>query len=241
MSDRRADETSIAPRRSLAGASDDSGSSDSDGPVLPPMPKPSGRSRKSRPAKERKSRGSRQDRVREVSSSRSSSARSSAAASGSGPAATTGYGSSASTSLPHTTTLPRTDPAPSRGGGRNPRQARLRITQVDPWSVTKTAFLLSIALGVVTVVAVAVVWSVLGAAGLWDSIDSAVQETVGGSSGTPFQIEQYVGTSRVLGFTMIVAVVDVVLITMIATLGAFLYNLAATLLGGIEVTLAEDD
>ena len=47
--------------------------------------------------------------------------------------------------------------------------------------------------------------------------------------------------SRVMGFTMIVAVVDVVLITAIATLGAFLYNLAAALLGGIEVILAEDE
>ena len=47
--------------------------------------------------------------------------------------------------------------------------------------------------------------------------------------------------SRVLGFTMIVAVVDVVLVTVIATLGAFLYNLAAALLGGIEVVLAEEE
>jgi hypothetical protein len=39
---------------------------------------------------------------------------------------------------------------------------------------------------------------------------------------------------------MLVAVIDVVLITAIATLGAFLYNMAASLLGGIEVTLAED-
>ena len=37
--------------------------------------------------------------------------------------------------------------------------------------------------------------------------------------------------SRVMGFTMIVAVVDVVLVTVIGTLGAFLYNLAAALLG----------
>ena len=47
--------------------------------------------------------------------------------------------------------------------------------------------------------------------------------------------------SRVMGFTMIIAVIDVVLMTVIATLGAFLYNLAAALLGGIEVILAEDE
>ena len=44
-------------------------------------------------------------------------------------------------------------------------------------------------------------------------------------TGEPFDIQDYAGTSRVLGFTMIVAVIDVILITAIATLGAFLYNL----------------
>ena len=82
---------------------------------------------------------------------------------------------------------------------------------------------------------------VLGAAGVWDSINSIVQQAVGSDQAQPFDIEEYVGTSRVLGFTMIVAVLDVILITAIATLGAFLYNLSAALLGGIEVTLAEDN
>ena len=104
----------------------------------------------------------------------------------------------------------------------------------------KTSFLLSIALGIVLVVAVAIIWAVLGAAGVWESINSIVQQAVGGE-GESFDIEEYAGTSRVLGFTMIVAVIDVILITAISTLGAFLYNLSAALLGGIEVTLAEDN
>ena len=104
----------------------------------------------------------------------------------------------------------------------------------------KTAFLLSIALGIVLVVAVAVVWSVLGSAGVWESINSTVQQAIGSDSGSEFRIQDYLGTSRVVGFTMIVAVIDVILITAIATLGAFLYNLAAALLGGVEVTLTEE-
>ena len=127
----------------------------------------------------------------------------------------------------------------SEGSTHSVRRARLRLVQVEPWSVMKTAFVLSVAIGIVTVVAVGIVWGVLGAAGVWDSINSIVQQAVGGQ-GKPFDIEEYAGTSRVLGFTMIVAVVDVILITAIATLGAFLYNLSAALLGGIEVTLAED-
>ena len=123
---------------------------------------------------------------------------------------------------------------------RRTRRARLRLVQVDAWSVMKTSFLLSIALGIVLVVAVAIIWAVLGAAGVWESINSIVQQAIGGE-GDPFDIQEYAGTSRVLGFTMIVAVIDVILITAISTLGAFLYNLSAALLGGIEVTLAEDN
>ena len=136
---------------------------------------------------------------------------------------------------------PVTKKAPSAPGKRPPRRARLRLTRVDPWSVMKTAFLLSIALGVVTVVSVLMVWTVLGAAGVWESINQTVQNIVGGESAGDFDVENYIGTSRVMGFTMLVAVIDVVLLTAIATLGAFLYNLAAALLGGIEVTLAEDN
>ncbi|WP_435769697.1 DUF3566 domain-containing protein [Nocardioides sp. SYSU DS0651] len=124
--------------------------------------------------------------------------------------------------------------------GRGPRRARLRLTRIDPWSVMKTAFLLSIAFAVVTVVSVAMVWQVLGAAGVWESINSTIQESIGGEETSSFRVEDYVGTGRVLGFTMLVAAIDVVLITAAATLTAFLYNMAAALLGGVEVTLAED-
>lgn len=124
--------------------------------------------------------------------------------------------------------------------GKSPRRARLRLTRVDPWSVMKTAFLLSVAFGIVTVVSVLIVWSVLGSAGVWDSVNEAVKGVVGDSATNSFDIEDYVGMSRVLGFTALVAVIDVVLLTAIATLSAFLYNMAAALLGGLEVTLVED-
>ena len=127
-----------------------------------------------------------------------------------------------------------------RPGVRPPRRARLRLTRIDPWSVMKTSFLLAIALGVVTIVSVFIVWSVLGAAGVWDSINQTVQDIVGGEDASSFDVTDYVGMSRVMGFTMIVAVIDVVLMTAVATLGAFLYNMAAALLGGIDVTLTED-
>jgi hypothetical protein len=149
-----------------------------------------------------------------------------------------------------TPTKPSKSPRPSRDqrraekvapAPRPGRRARLRLTRVDPWSVMKTAFLLSIALAIVTVVSVLMVWTVLGAADVWSSINETVQDVVGGQEASTFDIEDYLGTRRVVGFTMIVAAVDVVLLTAISTLGAFLYNMSASLLGGIEVTLAEDN
>jgi hypothetical protein len=132
-------------------------------------------------------------------------------------------------------------PARASRPKRPPRRARLRLTRIDPWSVMKTAFLLSIALGVVTIVSVLMVWSVLGAAGVWDSINTTVRDIVGDQASAPFTIQDYLGTDRVIGFTMLVAVIDVVLLTAIATLAAFLYNMAAALLGGIDITLVEDE
>src|SRR3546814_4289782 len=104
------------------------------------------------------------------------------------------------------------DVAAKSSGGRRPRRARLRLTRIDPWSVMKAAFLLSVALGIVTIVAVTIVWGVLGMAGVWESINTMVQDVVGGEETADFNVEDYLGMSRVLGFTMLVAVVDVVLL-----------------------------
>jgi hypothetical protein len=131
--------------------------------------------------------------------------------------------------------------APAAATGRSPRRARLRLTRIDPWSVMKTAFLLSIAFGIVTVVSVLMVWTVLDRAGVWESINSTVSDVVGPDSTSSFDVEDYVGTSRVVGFTLLISAVNVVLLTAVATLSAFLYNMSAALLGGVEVTLAEDN
>ncbi len=142
---------------------------------------------------------------------------------------------------------PRTTP-PARPGtaartstGHRTRKARLRLSRVDPWSMMKTAFLLAIAFGIVTWVAVFVVWSAIGAAGVFDNINRTVQEVLGTPGADPFRIQDYVSTNKVMGFTTLLACADVLILTALATLGAFLYNIAATLLGGLEITLASED
>jgi hypothetical protein len=123
---------------------------------------------------------------------------------------------------------------------RTVRRAKLRLVRLDPWSVTKAAFLLSIAFGVMCVVAVFLVFSIMSASGLWDSVNQTVQDVVNQPAQDAFDINDYVGMSRVMGITMLISAIDVVILTALATLGAFIYNMAASLLGGVEITLAED-
>ena len=130
---------------------------------------------------------------------------------------------------------------PKAGVARRTRKARLRLSRLDPWSVMKTSFLFSIAAGIMLVVAVYAVWAVLSTSGLFPSVNDIVASVVSTPGDTtPFRIEDYVNTQRVMGVAALIACVDVVIFTALATLGSFLYNLAATMLGGLEITLAED-
>lgn len=135
------------------------------------------------------------------------------------------------------TRLPRT------GAKTTPRtrKARLRVAKADPWSVMKVSFLLSIALGICTVVAAAVLWMVMDAMGVFSTVGATISDATGSTASNGFDLQAFLSLPRVLMFTSVIAVIDVVLATALATLGAFIYNLAAGFVGGVELTLAEDE
>ena len=140
---------------------------------------------------------------------------------------------------------------PAQSGGQNGaglikpapkakvRRARLLVSKVDPWSVLKMAFLLSVALGIVTVVAAIVLWTVLDLTGIFDQVDSLLG-TLAGSEGGGFELKKVASLGQVASFATIIAVINVVLLTALSMLSAVLYNIAATLVGGIGVTLTDD-
>lgn len=147
-------------------------------------------------------------------------------------------------------------PAVPRGGGdpgaqRKPRtgartaprtrKARLRVAKADPWSVMKVSFLLSIALGVCTIVASVVLWMVMDAMGIFSTVGGTISQATGSNESNGFDLQAFLSLPRVLIFTSVIAVIDVVLMTALATLGSFIYNLSAGFVGGVELTLAEDE
>ncbi|KKZ72660.1 membrane protein [Streptomyces showdoensis] len=132
---------------------------------------------------------------------------------------------------------------PRTGARTTPRtrKARLRVAKADPWSVMKVSFLLSIALGICTVVAASVLWMVMDAMGVFSTVGGTISEATGSNESNGFDLQSFLSLPRVLMFTSIIAVIDVVLMTALATLGAFIYNLSAGFVGGVELTLAEDE
>ncbi|MFC8730968.1 DUF3566 domain-containing protein [Luteimicrobium sp. NPDC057192] len=127
---------------------------------------------------------------------------------------------------------------PTAAHAGSARRVRLVVSRVNPWSVMKMAFLLSIAIGIITVVAAAVVWTILNGMHLFANVNDLVESVVGDE--TQVNVLQYVAFSRTMSLATLIAVANIVLITALSTLGAFLYNIAAALVGGVHVTLTDD-
>lgn len=132
---------------------------------------------------------------------------------------------------------------PRTGASTTPRtrKARLRVAKADPWSVMKVSFLLSLALGICTIVAAAVLWMVMDAMGVFSTVGGTISEATGSNDSNGFDLQSFLSLPNVLIFTTVIAVIDVILATALATLGAFIYNLSAGFVGGVELTLAEDE
>lgn len=133
---------------------------------------------------------------------------------------------------------PGPQPAQGAGSGTGPRRVRLTVSRVDPWSVMKLAFLLAVAVGIMTVVASAVFWFVIDGLGVFATIQDFITEAVGQQ--TDLNLTELVAFDRVVSLATLVAVVNVVLLTAIATIMALLYNITAALVGGVHVTLTDD-
>lgn len=119
------------------------------------------------------------------------------------------------------------------------RRVRLSVARVDPWSVMKMSFLLSVAAGIALVVMTALLWMILDGMGVFADVDRLVKD-IQPTSTESFQVMDYIGLGRVVSLSIVIGVIDIVLITAIATVAAFLYNICSSLVGGVQLTLTDD-
>jgi hypothetical protein len=150
-----------------------------------------------------------------------------------GPAQTAQQAAAQPAATKKTAAPPR--PAPPAPSGR---RVRLTVARVDPWSVMKISFLVSVAIGIAFVVMVAVLWLILDGMGVFSSLNRTIADIQG--TANDFDLMDYIALPRVMSLSVVIGVIDVVLLTALSTLGAFLYNVCSSLVGGVQLTLSDD-
>jgi hypothetical protein len=124
---------------------------------------------------------------------------------------------------------------------RSSRQAHLTIARVEPWSVMKFSFAVSLVAFVILFVAVSVIYGTLSALGVFTSLQHVVQSVTSSQDSTGVNAAKWFTASRILSYTALLGALNIVLITAMSTIGAVVYNLTSRLIGGVEVTLRETE
>lgn len=124
---------------------------------------------------------------------------------------------------------------------RAPRKAHLRVSRIEPWSAMKFSFIMSLVCFIVLFVAVAILYGMLALLGVFDAISGTITDVTATGQGGGVNAAAWFSPSRILGYAALMGAVNVILITALATLWAVIYNLASDLVGGVEVTLSEND
>lgn len=127
---------------------------------------------------------------------------------------------------------------PVNAGKGAPRRARVLVSRIDPWSVLKIGFLLSIAVGIMSVVAVYVVWHVLNGMGTFELVNRWILDLF--TEPQNINLMQFFELNKWMSAAILLSVVNVVLLTALSAIGAFLYNAVSSVVGGVYVTLTDD-
>jgi len=112
------------------------------------------------------------------------------------------------------------------------KQVRLKLVYIDFWSVVKLAFLVTVCLGIVMIVATFLVWMFLDSTSIFDKINSLLQSILDDPT---FNVMSSFSLIKVMLFTSIVGLLNVVVGTVLGALVAVLYNFTVRITGGLLV------
>jgi hypothetical protein len=111
------------------------------------------------------------------------------------------------------------------------KQVRLRLVYIDFWSAVKLSFLAAVAIAIVTVVSFFLVYMVVQTTGLIAQFD----EFFASISENGVRISDLVGLPQVMAFAAVVAILNLIVVTVLGAVVAGIYNLAVKITGGLLV------
>ena len=122
---------------------------------------------------------------------------------------------------------------------RGPRRARLQLRHIDTFSALKISLVLSIAMFFIWMVAVGLLYGILSGLGVFETLNDLFGQ-LGSASGGDGRSE-VITPGIVFGGAAVIGAINIVLMTALCTVAAFIYNMCSDLVGGLEVTLSERD
>lgn len=119
-----------------------------------------------------------------------------------------------------------------------PLVRKVRITRLDPWSVAKSSFILGVTIAGVIIVATIALWVLLSAAGVFEAVTGLFNSVSGNKSDSGVS---FLSLGRLVGLSMVIGAIEVVLLSVLSTIFAALYNLSVGFTGGIEVDVTDPE
>lgn len=130
-------------------------------------------------------------------------------------------------------------PVPSgKRGTPRARRMNLSLTRLNAWSVAKVSFMMSLAWGIIQIIAAGLVWMLLNVVGVFDQLTQIVAST--GLDAGGLNLTDVFSLSSVLSAVTIFSIIEIVLFTLLAAIVALIYNVVSSLVGGVHITLGDD-
>ncbi|MCW4385814.1 DUF3566 domain-containing protein [Salinibacterium sp. SYSU T00001] len=112
------------------------------------------------------------------------------------------------------------------------KQVRLRLVYIDFWSAVKLSFLIAVVLGVILIVVTFLVWTILASTGIFAQLDSILGDITGDET---FNIIGSFSLIQVVGFSVVVALLNTIVGTALGAIAALIYNFTVRITGGLLV------
>ncbi|NUS43333.1 MAG: DUF3566 domain-containing protein, partial [Mycobacteriaceae bacterium] len=109
----------------------------------------------------------------------------------------------------------------------------VQLRRVDPWSALKLSAVVSVVMFFVWMIAIGLLYLVLDGMGVWEKLNTSFAD-VGADNGL-------ITAGQVFGYGALIGLLTSVLFTALVTIGSFIYNQCADLVGGVQFTLADPD